>query len=59
MQYTKKYYWCARGSTASCLLCFGNISVLIKSSICMCVHVHTVYIVEMDLELWEDWDVGL
>lgn len=24
----------------------------------MCIHVHTVYIVEMDLELWEDWDVG-
>lgn len=25
----------------------------------MCVHVHAVYIVEMDLELWGDWDVGL
>lgn len=25
----------------------------------MCVHVHAVYIVEMDLELWGDWDLGL
>lgn len=24
----------------------------------MCVHVHAVYIVEMDLELWGDWEFG-
>lgn len=35
------------------------LSVLIKSSTYMCVHVHAVYIVEMDLELWGDWNVGL
>lgn len=35
----------------SCLLCFSNTKLLMRSSICMCVHVHAVYSVEMDLML--------
>lgn len=43
--------WVQPCHTPSCLSCFSNTKLLMRSSVCMCVHVHAMYSVEMDLML--------